>query len=343
MKKIIIISFLEIWILAPFNQGLKAQNSQFSQYYAAPLHLNSAFTGATYYARANMNFRTQWPSGNSRLNSYLASYDRYFHEYKTGVGGFVNHFDARDGLFSLTQINASGAYALDLGQGHSLRFGLQPGLSFKSSMIGNYLFGDQISGNLPNSIDPTAQQNVERKTYFEVSSGALLTEKNFWVGITAKNFNRPNISLTQVSSRLAVYYSLHGGYKFMFVDRRGLVTQNEKSLTLTGNLRHQGISTQLDLGLYTHLDPLVLGFWYRGFPIKSNSVGLINNDAIVALVGIKIEGLQMGYSFDYTISKLAGRWGNAHELSLIFEFGERMVKKKSFKKLPTMYMPYPKI
>jgi len=67
------------------------------------------------------------------------------------------------------------------------------------------------------------------------------------------------------------------------------------------------------------LDPLVLGVWYRGLPIKNN---LPNNEAIIGLMGVSLEGgLDIGYSYDITVSKLGLRnSGGAHEVSVTYSF-----------------------
>jgi hypothetical protein len=66
---------------------------------------------------------------------------------------------------------------------------------------------------------------------------------------------------------------------------------------------------QLDLGFYVNLDPIVLGAWYR------------NQDAIIGLVGIQKGMVQVGYSYDYTISSLTNRISaGSHEVSLVLLF-----------------------
>jgi type IX secretion system PorP/SprF family membrane protein len=66
---------------------------------------------------------------------------------------------------------------------------------------------------------------------------------------------------------------------------------------------------QLDLGFYVNLDPIVLGVWYR------------NQDAIIGLVGIQKGMVQVGYSYDYTISSLTNRISaGSHEVSLVLLF-----------------------
>jgi type IX secretion system PorP/SprF family membrane protein len=80
--------------------------------------------------------------------------------------------------------------------------------------------------------------------------------------------------------------------------------------------KHQGSFDQLDLGTYVKLNPLVVGVWYRGLPIKPYELGLGNNESLVGLLGVEWENLSIGYSYDYTISALGARTGGAHELSL---------------------------
>ena len=323
---------------------LNSQSASISQYYANPLYLNPAFTGNIYYARFCSNFRTQWPAGNHRIDSYLTSFDKNFYLYKFGLGGFIHHFSAGNNFFVYNSLNFSAAYSLNLTNKVNLRFGLQPNVSFFSTHFSELIFGDQLINTRSTSIDPTINSLSERKNHFSISSGLLLTEKKFWTGITCRNINRPNISFTSTIQRLPVFISLHGGYRFIFPDKRGLVVKKENFITISGNFRNQASSKQLDLGSYIQYNALSFGLQYRGVPFevfKGNNI--INQDAIIGMVGIKLQGWKVGYSFDYTISKLSGKYGNAHELSLQFEFGERIEKRKTFKKLPTMYMPYPKL
>lgn len=54
--------------------------------------------------------------------------------------------------------------------------------------------------------------------------------------------------------------------------------------------------------------PFVAGLWYR------------NSDAVIAVVGIQNNNFKFGYSYDVTISKLAGNTAGSHEISLQIQF-----------------------
>ena len=58
MRKLL---FVFLAALGLFLEEVKAQDPQFSQFYAAPLYINPAFTGASEYTRIGANYRNQWP------------------------------------------------------------------------------------------------------------------------------------------------------------------------------------------------------------------------------------------------------------------------------------------
>ena len=60
----------------------------------------------------------------------------------------------------------------------------------------------------------------------------------------------------------------------------------------------------------------LFGGWYR------NNLD-IRPDAIIALAGFAREKWQVGYSFDFTLSKLSNYSYGSHEISLIFYPGRK--------------------
>jgi hypothetical protein len=63
---------------------------------------------------------------------------------------------------------------------------------------------------------------------------------------------------------------------------------------------------------------------------------LPNNEAIIALLGFSLPNdLQIGYSFDFTVSKLAWRnSGGAHELSMRYTFRNYKLGNKRDRDIP---------
>jgi hypothetical protein len=49
-----------------------------------------------------------------------------------------------------------------------------------------------------------------------------------------------------------------------------------------------------------------------------------NPDAVIVLLGLQQKDYKIGYSFDYTISRLTNKSGGAHEISLAWMFRKHM-------------------
>ena len=66
------------------------QDMQFSQFYAAPIHLNPAFTGSTEWTRVGVNYRNQWPGLDRSFNAFSAYFDHFIDHKNSGIGVIAN-------------------------------------------------------------------------------------------------------------------------------------------------------------------------------------------------------------------------------------------------------------
>ena len=155
--------------------------------------------------------------------------------------------------------------------------------------------------------------------------------KNFWIGGAIFHFNEPNIAFTDINvDRLDQKIHIHGGYKFSLYNgtfRRARIPRLAPSFLY----RSQGGFDQIDLGVNFEYNPIQLGVWYRGVPIFD---GILNNrseDAISFLAGIRFQKLEVGYSYDFTVSSLGPSAGGAHELSVVYQFVYKSAPKPNRK------------
>ncbi len=310
-----------------------AQDMQFTQFFSAPLYLNPAFTGAGVCSRFSTIYRNQWPGISKTYQSYLLSLDHYMAQYNSGIGLLFGNDEAGTGQLKTTVVNAMYAYEVKVNRKFSMRYGVQAGLGMKSINFNTLLFGDQIAngGNVPSIEVPT-----QSKTYFDMGAGALFYTKVYWGGLSAYHFTRPNISLMGNESELPLKYSVHGGAKFDFNEREKNL-YDHKSLSPAFNYRGQKKFDQFDIGLYYTQYIFNIGFWYRGIPgIKAYQAGYSNNDAIAMIIGIRTDRLNIGYSYDITISRLIDISQGAHEVTLSYQLCKFRKKKKR------MLVPCPK-
>ena len=325
-------------------KGAKAQDVQFSQFYSAPLYLNPAFTGATQLTRVGSNYRSQWPALEANFVTMAAWVDHYMDDINSGVG-FLIQTD-REGLAGLRSTTFSGfySYQLAISKEFTVRMGASAGYVLRDINFSSLTFGDQFDANGFIS-GPTAEQfdTGAQKNYFDMSLGALLYSQNAWIGISNSHTTTPNQSLIGQESPLPMKWSVHGGYKFFLksgvIDHGMYAEVQERSIAPTFQYKNQGEFNQLDLGLYFTFEPIVIGTWYRGFPFKK--VGeFSNNEAIVFLLGYskrtKDNILNIGYSYDITISKLGASSGGAHEFSISYAWftGDPRKPPKNVRQIP---------
>jgi type IX secretion system PorP/SprF family membrane protein len=331
------------------SQRVTAQDPQFSQFYAAPLYLNPAFAGSTGQARVGLNYRNQWPAIDANFTTFSAFADFYIEDKNSGVGMIINH--DREGVLGLTSTSIAFQYSYDLklNSKFSFRPGFQAAIYNRSVDFDKLTFGDQFDPNTGQVIKPTSAESLGsgQSIFFpDISMGGLLYSQNLWLGFSAFHITQPNQSVVGGHDPLPIKLNAHAGYKFFFapgVMKTGLYSiPQERSIAPVVQYRHQGQWDQMDAGMYFTLEPLVLGLWYRGIPFNKVN-GFANNESFVMLIGITKRGpkdiLNIGYSYDLTVSKLGPSSGGAHEFSISYSWSTRDPRKPAKDKL---IIPCPK-
>lgn len=333
--------WLFILLLTIVSKGLSAQDVQYSQFYANPLFLNPAFAGSTEMARVGVNFRNQWPALDESFVAYTAYADIFSERFQSGFGLIVS--GARES-FTQSQINEIGlvySYRLRLGENRYLHAGAQGSFVSRDVLFDRVVLGTQLDidkgviiGQPGDGFDGDSQQRTA-----DLHTGLLYYESKFWLGISTFHLLTPEISYLDANlNQLPIKYSAHGGVKFGLspgsINDFFNNTNQERSFSIAFNFKSQGSFSQLDLGTEFYFEPLVLGFWYRGLPTKYS---LPNNEALIGLLGIELDsGLDVGYSFDFSISKLGlSNSGGAHEISMRFTFSSKNPSKNYYAPLPS--------
>lgn len=330
MKKIL------FFLLMITTGSVLAQDPQFSQYYQAPLYLNPGFTGITPQQRVVFNHRVQWPSLPQAFSTYAFSYDIFVDELRSGFGLLLT--TDKMGSAGWRTTTASILYSFKVKLTDKIVF--SPGLSFgygtngldRSKLrLGDGLEYDGIS--LDPDLFKLGQQN-----YFDFGSGFLFYSRSVWLGASFTHMNQPNLSILNNESRLPMKTAIHAGAKLSLGGGGRARTARQAYLTPSAIYRLQGNSfTQLDVGLNYHIDPVSVGFWYRGKPFGKPIENTVQQDALIVNLGLYLPHLTIGYSYDFTMSKLQTTSGGAHEISIMFEFVTRPVNravKQKYKLIP---------
>ncbi|MDO8968862.1 MAG: type IX secretion system membrane protein PorP/SprF [Algoriphagus sp.] len=336
MKKALLTLFFQ-----SFGFLLFAQDIQYSQYYANPIYLNPAFTGSTGLTRVGVNFRNQWPALEQSFIAYTAYFDHFEEKINSGFGLIIQGAQESFSQTSLNEVGLVYSYRLKLTEKSYLQAGFQGSFVARDALFDQVILGTQLDINTGSIIGEPgdAFEGDSQIRSVDSNAGLLYYGSKAWFGVSVSHLLEPEISyLADNTNQLPMKYSLHGGYRFDLapgdINEYFNNTNQERSITLGFNYKEQGQFSQLDLGAEFYFEPLVLGFWYRGLPTKYS---LPNNEALIFLLGVNLSsGIELGYSFDYSISKLGFlSSGGAHELSFRYVFSSKDPRKRYYAPLPS--------
>lgn len=310
------------------------QDPQFSRFYSNSLYMAPSFAGSAGQNRFSGSYRAQWPSVKTGYKTYTLSYDHYFEKLNSGLGILFMNDVAGSG--NLTTTNIGLLYNYDFRIGHTLH--VRPGMHFmytqRSIDFDRLVWRDQMSagGNSPVTGEVVSYDKVGDIDF--AVSGLIYNEK-FWLGSGVDHLLHPNQSLysqefaEENQALVPIKTQIFGGYNFTLKEH--LLRPTPTVIQIAFLYKNQDQFNQLDLGFYWNYDPLVLGVWYRGVPIVKGSK---INDAVIFLIGYKSKQFNIGYSYDFTTSKLITSSGGAHEISISYSFKQPEIKKRKGKMVP---------
>ena len=310
--------------------GGTCQDMQFTQFNAAPLYLNPAFTGATIEHRFATNYRNQWTAIPGHFVNYTFAYDYKLAEFNSGIGLLFAREEAGTGGLGNTEIGFLYSYHFRIDN----KVFIQPGIKFNYISRGvdfsKLVFNDQLARGGPANGPSSDDIELNNVSYIDVTAGFLVYSAKYWAGVSFNHINEPNQSLTNDESPLFMKFSAHGGYKIE-LSEGGRKTLNTSYFNIAAHYKAQQKFDQLDLGVYYTREPFTFGVWYRGLPGIKSYEGVLNNDALAIILGYQVidYNLKIGYSYDVTVSRLAANSAGSHEISLIYEVASKKKKRRS--------------
>ncbi len=292
------------------------QDPQFSQFYAAPLYLGPSFAGTSEATRVVINYRDQWPRLPGSFVTTAFSIDHNLTKYKSGIGFLLLRDNAGKGMMVTSNVGAMYSYDIKINKDIHVRPGIHALYYHSSIDFHSQIFADQIKDNrtVPVSVETVP---VRKEGHFDFSSSALLFSKEYWLGFTIDHLMSLHNTYAENVNNAPLKFSLYGGGKIN-INKSGLRRNiDAENILLAFHLKSQNKNIQLDFGMYYNKTPYLFGIWYRGIPIFKET---ISQDAITILFGYKFQDFNIGYNYDFTISRLITTTGGAHEISLIYIF-----------------------
>jgi len=319
MKRLsLLISFLLVCSL-----GMAQQRSLYSQYITNKFGINPAYAGIEDATPIHLSLRQQWVGIEEAPVTQMVTADSYL-GLNTAIGG--SFFNEVTGPTRRTGITFGAAYHLYLNprgrplkgrfnaryrpareNRHVLSFGLA-GMLYQQALGRNQLVTEV--GN-----DPALAQGTFNQLLPDVNFGVYYQyQQNWYLGFSVLHLIQSSPYLTE-SGPVRTFY-LNTGFRAelsrdVYLEPSLLIQSIAPLWSLGGDLPAYTLPFQVDVNARMNFKEV---FW-AGLSYR-------HQDAVIAMVGLKQGKMEIGYSYDYTISALRPFSNGSHEIGLTLTVGE---------------------
>lgn len=298
-----------------------AQDVAMSQYFSAPLHLNPALAGISYGPRATVNYRNQWSALGDGFNggytTYMAGFDMHIAPIKGGIGALFVADQVMNGIYATYRASVMYSQQFKINRKMAIKLGVEGTYINTRIKWNDLLWSDMINPytgfynnvNVPNNTNEIMPA-VTSRHQGDVGAGILFFTEKLYVGFAVNNLLMRKESFNDFAGNVPVKFTGHFGANLNIKHKKDM----RYNIWVSPNVLfiNQGKAFQAEATLLTGISLVYFGAGFR-HAIK-------NSDAVIGYVGVKKGKFRVGYSYDYTISKLANRSGGTHELSFTFNW-----------------------
>ena len=299
MKKLRIV----IILLSTFSLGIHAQQDpEFSQSRSVLTLFNPASVGSNERICLNAAQREQWVGFDGAPSQTFVSADGAFSFFGADHGLGLSILNDTYGFYSDLGISFSYAYRFDLGNG-KLSAGLNLGLLNKSLDPDWYI--PEGTGETQGGIqgDPQIPQGKDSNVGFDMGLGIFYKTDNLFLGISTTHLNQSRIRIENATTYLVRHYYLTAGYNLQLANPLFEIMP-------TMVLKSDGKANQIYLNTNVRYNKR---FW--------GGVSYRAGDAIVGIFGLELfNGVRVGYSYDFSVSKIGKYSSGSHELTIGYCF-----------------------
>lgn len=258
------------------------------------LLINPAYSGIFNEYTAGIKYRNQWDNLPKSPKSFLALGEIPIKDnFKLGIG--MNYDQIGINTTNAFEVNPS--VQIRVNEKSQLSFGLKAGIHLLQSD-----FTELVNVNLS---DPAYADDSRTSTF--LGFGALYFNSKYYIGISSPRVI--NIESTSgVDRYLTSHYYMYGGTKIKL----------EQDLDLRPQLLFKtDTKSQLVMEISSQIwlkDKIGFGLGYR------------SGDAVSTALQLKLNRMVLGYSFDFTTSRLQSSQNGTHELFIGFRIKKKVKK-----------------
>ena len=307
-------------------KGYAQFDSQISNYWAIPAYFNPAYAGQSGNLEATILSRMQWVGIKRAPKTTIIAADMPI-EFLGKVHGIgASMYNDRVGFFSSTVFAGQYAWKKKLFKG-DLSLGIQVGYLQQSFDGAN----KDLLMDIPDSEDHSAEDEGIPKSKVSGSSidasfGIFYSKPKWYVGLSVTHLLAPQLDLGESDSESGGYYAeIPRSYYFMagyniqlnnpLIELRPsilLKTMEMSSLHVAPDSLSEKINEEMLKAMMKNFQVDVsLRVLYK----KQFSAGLSwrNDDALKLSLGAKIKIIEIGYSYDFPISRIVKESTGSHE------------------------------
>jgi type IX secretion system PorP/SprF family membrane protein len=315
MKRVVLSAAIILTALSGYAQ----QDPLITQYMFNYMLVNPAYAGSKDYIMANALYRTQWVKLSGQPVTMEASINGPVTPgRRVGLGFYIENDNI--GVTNKTTIMGDYAYHIPLNNnGLKLGLGVNGGIYYTHSDFNNLTLTEA-----PEAMDPIYKAGTTSSIVPEVGAGAYLYNDIYYVGLSVPELlsydNATTLSLSDNSAYGWVrHYWATAGYAFVVSDNFVIKPSAMWRFSNPAPM-------QADINLSVLLQKVLwLGATFR---TGDNVEG--QPESIAAMIEIIIsKQLRIGYSYDFTTTKLNTYGGATHEITIGYDFGYDILKMKS--------------
>ncbi len=300
------------------------QDPQYTQFMYNKLPANPGYTGAREVMSIRASYRAQWLGDKgggipgAPQTAVFSIHSPLKNEHFALGFNFVND---RLGVTHTNSFDGSFAYRVDVGKKIKLSIGISTGLLWYKSNLAGSITTDGTA------IDPSLNENISR-VLANVGAGIYLYHPNFYFGFGVPNFIKGDLTNKNQSftdaKRTAHFNIMAGG---VIAAGKVLKIRPQIMYRYVGSVSDK-IPHTLDINLSLLIyDRVNIGAQYRtSIDNKNEGVKLKMGDSFDAMLEVwPTKQLLIGYSYDYTLTKLGNYNRGSHEVIIGYDFA---LKKK---------------
>ncbi len=285
--------------------AIAQQDPQFTQWMHNKLAYNAGYAGTGGGICGVLQFRQQWVNFDGAPQSIAVAGDMRLPGIPLGVG--LNIINDKIGPMNTLFIKTAAAYNKDLKVG-TLGIGLDVGILQKS--ISNTWITPE-DGKVDNTIPGTyafgTNPDLNKLTY-DLGFGAFYQiPGKFYVGLSSTHLPAQKVGSGNVTYDMTRHYYVMAGYTF---NLDGGNSNGRNKLTPNVKYKSDLAATAVDLNLTYMWDNMIwVGGTYRLSDAAAVLIGYQSKPT-----GSKALVWRIGYSYDYTLSKIKGYTSGTHEI-----------------------------